>query len=331
MRAAGTRRVTIAATMARGFPFKAAAAAAAARRAAVVRMVAAISFAGVTVAAPAAEPLAVQVGSLDRDAAAGAPLQLPAFWFDVRPPDGAAGAPARPALLLLHGCGGLRGAGGGLAARYRELAAWLGALGIQALVTDSLTPRGERELCTQPLAGRRVTQRERRLDALGALQWLAARPGVDARRIGVLGWSHGGSAVLAATNLRHPDVRGAGVLPSLAVAYYPGCEAERRRGYEPAAPLLMLLGEADDWTPAAPCKALAGEARAGAPDRAPQWEAYEGAHHGFDGTAPVRHLAAVPNGVRPGAGVHVGGNPAAREASRRRLEQFLRESWRLDG
>lgn len=275
----------------------------------------------------AVAPVAVSVPSLEQPRGGG-PVQLPSTWF----PAPNATAPA-PALVLLHGCGGAlerrRDGTGHLGPRYTEMAATLNALGIHVLVTDSLSPRGERELCTQRTGARKVTQWHRRRDALGALDWLARQPGVDPARIGLLGWSNGGSTVLSATNLAHPEVRRAPVKPSLAVAFYPGCEAESQRGYEPSAALLMLLGEADDWTAAAPCKAMAGAAKVTAPAPAPQWEAYEGAHHGFDGTAPVRLRRDVPNGVHPGQGVHVGGQPAARAASSTRLQRFLRETWGL--
>jgi dienelactone hydrolase len=218
---------------------------------------------------------------------------------------------------------------GAPAARYVEAAARLNAMGIHVLVTDSLTPRGEKELCTQRTGTRRVTQSERRRDALGALQWLAAQPGVDAARLGLLGWSNGGSTVLAATNRRHPEVAAAAVQPSLAVAYYPGCESELARGYVATAPLLMLLGELDDWTPAAPCKALAAKADP-ALGPVPVLEAYAAAYHGFDGRAPVRLRADVPNGVHPGQGVHVGAEPVARSAAAERLRQFLQVTWRLE-
>ncbi len=291
-------------------------------------------------AAPAfAAPVAVSVPSLAPQGKADAAVALPGYWFGAtRAAGGAASVQGdAPAMVLLHGCGGMLDGRGQLGSRYTGLAAKLNGLGIHVLVTDSLTPRGEKELCTQRTGQRRITQLERRRDALGALAWLAQQPGVDPQRLGLLGWSNGGSTVLAATNLRHAEVRAAPVRPSLAVAYYPGCEAELQRGYEASAPLLMLLGEADDWTPAAPCKAMAAAASASGASReagslgAPlQWEAYEGAHHGFDGTAPVRHRSDVPNGVRKGAGVHVGGQPEARAASQARLIKFLTETWKLN-
>ncbi len=265
-----------------------------------------------------AAPQAVQVPSLD--APQGTPVVLPGTWY------AAAAATPGPALVLMHGCGAAYDRRGRLADRYTELAARLNAMGVHALVTDSLTPRGEKELCTQRTGQRQVTQLQRRRDALSALQWLAAQPGVDAKRIGLLGWSNGGSTVLAALNRRHPEVAAAPVQPSLAVAFYPGCESELKRGFEPTAPLLMLLGELDDWTPAAPCKALAAAITQGP---AVQWEAYANAYHGFDGVAPLRLRRDVPNGVRPGQGVHVGAEPAARAAAALRLEAFLKTSWNL--
>ena len=193
----------------------------------------------------------------------------------------------------------------------RDYAALFNGAGYHVLVVDSLTPRYENELCTQRNGKRRVTQANRRLDALGAVAYLAERPDVDAEADRPVGWSNGGSTVLAATNLRHPDVAAATVKPAFAVAFYPGCEADLKRGYEPAAPLLMLVGQADDWTPAAPCARWRGRR----PSRRPQIDVYAGACHGFDGDAPVRLRKDVPNGVNPGQGVHVGGNAAARRAS----------------
>jgi len=259
--------------------------------------------------APAQQRVAFD--SLDRGPA-GAPVRLSADWFP-------AGGGRAPAAVLLHGCGGAYERDGKLGARMRDYAALLNAQGFHALVVDSLGPRGERELCTQRIGTRHVTMMNRRLDALAAVAWLAARPDVKPDGIGLIGWSNGGSTVLAATNLQQREVAAAARRPAFAVAFYPGCEAELKRGYRASAPLLMMVGEADDWTPAEPCRQLADRAE-GAPV---EFVAFPGAYHGFDGTSPVRLRHDVPNGVRPGEGVHVGGDPAAREASRDGLVGFL--------
>jgi len=255
----------------------------------------------------------VSLPSLDR--VDGQPVALIGFWF------GASASARAPAVVLLHGCGGTYNKQGGLSERALDYAQLLNARGMHALVLDSLTPRGEKELCTQRIGTRRVTQANRRLDALAAVDWLAHRPDVDAQRIGLMGWSNGGSTLLATLNARHVDVARAPVRPAFAVAFYPGCEAELKRGFESQTRLLMLVGEADDWTPAVPCHELARVAEGAAP----QIEGYAGAYHGFDSAAALRLRRDVPNGVNPGQGVHVGGDAAARAASRERLLRFLAE------
>jgi dienelactone hydrolase len=249
------------------------------------------------------------------DLSRGPGLMLKAFWFEA-----AVSTPA-PAVVLLHGCGGPYDKRGVLGQRMREYAALLNHLGMHALVVDSLTPRGETQICTQKVRSRLITQAHRRLDALSSLEWLTARSDVDASRLGLMGWSNGGSTVLAATNDRHKEVADADVHPSFAIAFYPGCETEMKRGYETQTRLLLLVGAADDWTPAPACQRLVAQAG----ERKPEIEVYPGAHHGFDSTAPVRLRTDVPNGAHPGQGVHVGGQPEALKRSRERLLRFLAE------
>ncbi len=232
-----------------------------------------------------------------------------------------AGVAPAPTIVMFHGCSGPFDRTGALNTRMRDYAELFNGLGWSVLIVDSLTPRYEKEICTQRIGRRRVTQANRRLDALGAIEYLASRPDVDAHRIGLVGWSNGGSTVLAATNLHHPDVAAAAIRPAFAIAFYPGCEVDARRGYRPSAPLLLLVGGADDWTPSAPCTKLARYA----PEPQPQIETYAGAWHGFDSAAPVRVRRDVPNGVHPGQGVHVGGNAKAWSASRDRVVRFIAE------
>ena len=262
-----------------------------------------------------AEPAQVLVPSLDQRA--GQPVQMPGFWF------AGSSQKSAPAFVLLHGCGGMYGKSGKLSQKMQTYAAALNAQDIGVLVIDSLTPRGEKDLCTQRIGTRQVTMTQRRRDALGALQWLKAQAGVDPSRLGLMGWSNGGSTVLAATNRTHPEVKAAAVTPSLAIAFYPGCEADLKRGYDTSASLLIMIGEADDWTPAPPCQKLASQTHG----PQPQIDIYPGAYHGFDSTAAVRLRKDVPNGQRPGEGVHMGGNAAAYEASKLRVNAFLHAKW----
>lgn len=290
-----------------------------------------------------AEPLRVEIASRSLPQRGEAESRLPGGWFAAPAATPAAAGPA-PAMLLLHGCGGLFDGRGRLASCDTDYAAWLNERGVHLLVTDSLTPRGKRELCTQRLEPRSLTQAQRSGDVLDALRWLASQPGVDGTRIGVPGWSHGAGAVLASTNLNHAEVGSAGVRPSLAVAYFPGCRTERARGYLPVAPLLPQLGADDDWTPPGPCRALAVETAkaiaaiaAASPGAAagrvtaPEVVLHPGAVHGFDGTSAVMVRLDVPDGTVPGRGVHLGGQPEARRASRAALDAFLRRHWGLGG
>ncbi|MBT9513530.1 MAG: dienelactone hydrolase family protein [Acidovorax sp.] len=234
----------------------------------------------------------------------------------------AEGAERRPAVLALHGCGGLYAKGGGLAERYRETAERLHAAGYAVLMPDSFGSRGLREICQTRYRERSVDVAQRVLDARAALAWLAAQPQVDARRIGVLGWSNGATTTLNLLEQRrlHPDP-GEPAIAGAAV-FYPGCgPLAKRQAVLEAAPLVMLLGALDDWTPAQPCVDFARslQARGGGSDVTVQ--VYADSHHGFDGTAPVRLRADVPNGTSR-EGVHQGGNPEARTQSLAVLDAF---------
>ena len=228
-------------------------------------------------------------------------------------------------VIALHGCGGLFAAQGArkgqLNARHQAAADLLVAQGYSVVFPDSLTPRGESELCTQKIGTRRIDQTERRADALGTLVWVAAQSWAQPQHVALLGWSHGGSAVLSATDSTRPDVRGANVRPAVAVAFYPGCSAALKSRYQPNAPLVLMLGEKDDWTPPGPCielgKAVAAEVNV-----------YADSYHDFDNPAgQVQLRADVPNGVNPGQGVHAGPNPVARVQAYARLLEVLKNAF----
>jgi dienelactone hydrolase len=229
----------------------------------------------------------------------------------------------RPAIVFQHGCGG-PGAQGRLSMRHQAAMDWAVGRGYIALHVDSLGPRGEREICTQRFADRTITQKVRVADAYAALSYLAQRSDVDASRIALWGWSHGGGSVVGA--LRAPAPREATQRFALGISFYPGCTTPARNEarYTPLAPLHIYIGAEDDWTPAAPCVAFARDLQArGEPVSV---QTYAGAYHGFDDPNPnatVRVRKDVPNGVNPGQGVHNGPHPPSREAAMRAIGEVF--------
>ena len=243
----------------------------------------------------------------------GVPVRLAAVLFK---PDGAG---PFPAVVMLHGCGGMLTRSGNLTASFTLWAERLARNGYVALLPDSLNPRGQRSLCEQQK--RTILEsRERVDDAYAARQWLAQQAYVATDRIGLIGWSNGASGTLYGMREIQPH-RGF----RAAVAFYPGCRTLSKKPYAPYAPLLILIGEADDWTPAAPCVEMAKRAKA---DGAPiDIVTYPGAHHSFDRiNVPVRYRPEVRNLNKPDRlGATVGEHPQARaDAMKRTLEFFER-------
>jgi len=243
----------------------------------------------------------------------GEPVELSALLF--RP----AGAGPFPAVVLLHGCGGFYTRQGYVTASYRDWLERLANDGYAALLVDSFNPRGYATICAQQKRAILIS-RERVDDAYAALQWLSRRADVKADRIGVLGWSNGGSGTLYTLRASRTEQRF-----RAGVAFYPGCGALSRSKspYRPYAPLLVLAGEADDWTPAAPCIELTKIAKG--QGAAMEIVTYPGAHHSFDRlNSPVRFRPEVRNLNQPGGrGATAGGHPQAREDAVRRTLAFF--------
>jgi dienelactone hydrolase len=191
----------------------------------------------------------------------GAPIEL---WRPV-------GAGPFPAMLVLHGCQGVGEGSRGWAAR---LVGW----GYVAAIVDSFHPRKFNEVCD---VGWLVPPELRAQDAFNAASYLRTRPDILPDRIGVIGFSHGGSStMIAALSDKVPVDRGGRPFQA-AVAYYPHCQmiyGQSRFGTD----TLILIGQDDDWMPAEHCTNLV-EASAGIP-HVPKIKVYPGAVHGFDVT-----------------------------------------------
>jgi dienelactone hydrolase len=225
-----------------------------------------------------------------------------------------------PAVVALHGCGGLFDrTGTAFDRRFSDYVERLHRAGFHVLLPDSFGSRGSGPICTVPNGERSITVETRRGDALAAIDWLASRPEVDSRRIVILGWSHGATTTLSALNAARP-AHARNVVA--AIVFYPGCSALLKQPFDLRVPTLMLLGEKDDWTPPQSCVRLVERLRQAQPAAEVEVHVYADSHHGFDSTRPVRFRPNVPNGASR-EGVHSGGNPAARTAALRELDAFL--------
>jgi dienelactone hydrolase len=221
-----------------------------------------------------------------------------------------------PAILLLHGCGGMLNRQGLPDQRMRSYAELLAKMGWHVLALDSFSARGVKEICTRARGGRaQVSQTLRRADTAAAIAWLSRHEAVDKNRLGLMGWSNGGTTVLAYTHHGDPPELKASY-PGLraAVAFYPGCNDREQHGYQPAMPVLLLLALSDDWTPPEPCLRLKSENIS--------MLGWENAFHGFDGTAKLRFRTDIRNGINP-EGVHQGANIQAGEEARASLIEFF--------
>ena len=259
----------------------------------VASLVAGVALALAGCAAPAASPYHQVAVTLPTPATLTAELHLPR------------GTGPFPTLILLHGCGGI-------GANIASWAQWLAWEGYGALVLDSFGGRGLRRVCGDSSV---LTGGARSSDVYAAAKYLATVPAVDATRLGAIGWSHGGWTVLRAASIEdlYPDVR----LRAL-VAFYPYCGD--LTSYRARPPLLILHGEADDWTPAELCRFLTDNARATGHDVT--FVAYPGAHHGFDASTITRPTL-VPDALG-GRGATIAYDPAAHRDAEKRLREFLR-------
>ena len=122
------------------------------------------------------------------------------------------------------------------------------------------------------------------LDAYRALEKLSQHPNIDKERVSITGWSLGGavslfSGWLPIKNAITKDVSFASHLP-----IYPPCFVDPENTDFTDAPVHILIGEIDNWTPAKPCvefvKKINEKGNVGL-------TIYPGAHHSFDSKSPL--------------------------------------------
>ncbi|WP_232311080.1 dienelactone hydrolase family protein [Herbaspirillum autotrophicum] len=248
------------------------------------------------------------------------------FWIKST----ARGPEKKPTVIALHGCGGLysviRDNRSEFTPRHIAMARALTDAGYNVLFPDSFTPRGKRAICQASMEQRNISSSNRRHDVQAALRWLATQPEVDPSRVALLGWSHGASTLLSALNLAQTDVAVRKIQPKAAIAFYPNCVtyAKKTSPYKPAAPLLILMGENDDWTPPEACEAL--EKRLEGSDTPITLRLYPDTYHDFDAPGTPVHVRFDISGAGRD-GVTSGANPTARADAYKEMLKFLKDKF----
>jgi dienelactone hydrolase len=173
------------------------------------------------------------------------------------------GAGPFPVVVYVPPCGGPN-----WPLELQQEKSWIDRLqskGIATLVVDPFVPRGLKDgNCDKLLTVLADVQNKNEAvlqilaqggsDAAAAVKAAKTLPGIDPKKVFVMGFSYGATASLYATQTNSPgehDTDVAGV-----VAYYPLCADDA----EASVPTLVLIGDRDDWTgPVAACEALIGK------------------------------------------------------------------------
>jgi dienelactone hydrolase len=212
---------------------------------------------------------------------------------------------ARPAVILFHGCGGLR-PHLPLYAQAAVDAGW------RAFVVDSYAPRGWDRTMALTLVCTGVLLRgpERSGDVAAAVWGLAQRPDVDASKLVMAGWSHGSWSMMDLMTMRLERAGEAGLADPQTAAraltgivglglFYPyvGPGAlSRTRPWVRNPPVLAVIARDDHLTSVSNARSIHDRvARGGA--EVEVWVA--GGTHAYDepstdgGFGPMRHDAAL--------------------------------------
>jgi dienelactone hydrolase len=194
------------------------------------------------------------------------------------------------AVVMMHGCAGTYSYGNpskGLSKHFREWGDRLVSAGYVGLMVDSFTPRGVSQNQCGKNQVSEVTDRPK--DAYAALKYLASRSDMSAGKIGLLGWSNGGSSVMStmdATNFNATNNF------KVAISFYPGCGLDNafsglsKSTWKPYAPLAILHGSADTVVNVGHCTTRVSKAQAqGATSLT--LTIFPNAHHSFDQAVKV--------------------------------------------
>jgi len=180
-----------------------------------------------------------------------------------------------PAVVLLHGSGGVLGF-------VDDWAQWFNEKGVATFVIDSFTAR---EIVNTNNDQAQLGRLAMIVDAYRALALLSKHARIDPERIVLMGFSRGGQAALYASMTRFQKMQAStGAAFAGYIPFYPDCRTNFLNDNDVSnKPIRIFHGSADDYSPVDACRPYVERLRKAGKDV--QLTEYAGAHHVFDARA----------------------------------------------
>jgi dienelactone hydrolase len=178
-----------------------------------------------------------------------------------------------PAVILYHGHYHVED----LEPWFKQLVPRLVEKGIATFVLDSFTGRN---ITKTAYFEARLSRAARLTDIFQALNFLARLDEIDENRIGISGYSVGGTTAMLGADLRINETslaKGRSFAAILPV--YPSCQVRFRKSKLTGAPMLLLLAGDDDYSPSAFCEEYVEESSSAGFDI--KMQIYQGIQHGW--------------------------------------------------
>ena len=188
------------------------------------------------------------------------------------------GTEKMPAVIIQHGSGHPN------KPWYKKLSMALNKIGIIALVPDSLSPRGFSSTSRDQSVLSKAT---RLFDTFSTFRYLQSIRCVDVKRIGITGYSFGGIIAQDSVEKKLAEKLGNGHVYKASLPVYPSCQSNFKNSIPTKTKVHILVGGADDYTPAKYCIESVKTKKAKGWDI--EITVLDGAHHGFNNEwAPKR-------------------------------------------
>lgn len=166
-------------------------------------------------------------------------------------PKGASADKPVPAMVILHGSGGIK------EGREMEYARLFAQNSIAGLVVDYYEPRGVTPDTIYQMKTMIATEVDVMSDAYSALKILGTHPAIDASKIGVTGYSYGGMATRYVMDDRLKNIMAPDVAPfALHMDIYGPCHQTLGHAGTTGAPYLAIHGDADNSVDPVLCQAV---------------------------------------------------------------------------